>query len=307
MTPPRWLTWIFRSRKGIRPGWRIALFVLMTGCALVTVGLFMRYALGIHPRPSATLRPWPLLIGETITSAIIAGAGIVMARIESADFGSYGLGGPHKLRRASIGIAGGVLTLSAVACTLMLTGFMRLDGLSLHSPGAMLAYGVLWLATFFMVGVAEETTFRGYIQTILTRSLGFWPASLITSGIFTLAHMPNHGESITGLFGVIAAGLVFCLLLRLSGSLWLGIGFHAGWDWSETYLYGTPDSGLLPNFHLLSTHPAGLDLFSGGPAGPEGSILSGPGMVTGMLVLLWLYRRPGLFTAQLTAPDPAHP
>ncbi|HJY08331.1 MAG TPA: CPBP family intramembrane glutamic endopeptidase, partial [Bryobacteraceae bacterium] len=68
-------------------------------------------------------------------------------------------------------------------------------------------------------------------------------------------------------------GLVLAWSLRWTGSLWWAIGFHAAWDWAESFFYGVPDSGGLAPGHLfLSTHhgPEGL---SGGSAGPEGSAL----------------------------------
>ena len=68
-------------------------------------------------------------------------------------------------------------------------------------------------------------------------------------------------------------GFVFCLSLWYTKSLWWAIGFHAGWDWGQSYLYGTPDSGLLTQGHLRVSHSAGNRLLSGGATGPEGSLL----------------------------------
>jgi hypothetical protein len=75
-------------------------------------------------------------------------------------------------------------------------------------------------------------------------------------------------------------GFVFCLSLWYAKSLWWAVGFHAGWDWGQSYLYGTPDSGLLAEGHLLSSHPSGNSLWSGGATGPEGSLVILPLLVT---------------------------
>ncbi|MGC2399529.1 MAG: hypothetical protein WA510_07095, partial [Acidobacteriaceae bacterium] len=74
-----------------------------------------------------------------------------------------------------------------------------------------------------------------------------------------------------------------------TGSLWWALGFHAAWDWAESYVYGTSDSGLAIQGHLLSTHPLGSLLWSGGKTGPEGSILVVPLLViiAAMMVLWW--------------------
>jgi hypothetical protein len=74
---------------------------------------------------------------------------------------------------------------------------------------------------------------------------------------------------------------VFCVSVRVSGSAWWAIGCHAGWDWAETFFYGTADSGLTPRGHYLTSMPAGNPLWSGGTDGPEGSLL-----VLGVILLL---------------------
>jgi hypothetical protein len=117
----------------------------------------------------------------------------------------------------------------------------------------------------------------------------------VLSLLFAVAHMANSGESTLGLVGVVTAGLMLCLLLRVSGSLWLSIGWHTGWDWSQSYLYGTPDSGLMMKGHLFVSHAVGNPLFSGGATGPEASLLALPGALGGLLALVWVGQRLRLF------------
>jgi len=52
---------------------------------------------------------------------------------------------------------------------------------------------------------------------------------------------------------VVATGLLFCLMIRRTGTLWFAVGFHEAWDWAETFFYGTPDSGLLGVGRFLNT------------------------------------------------------
>ena len=89
-----------------------------------------------------------------------------------------------------------------------------------------------WIATFVIVGMSEEFSFRGYLQyTLTTTRMGFWPAAILTSLVFGLVHMSNPGETKFGLLSVVIFGLLFCLFLRRTGNLWWAVGFHAGWDW----------------------------------------------------------------------------
>ncbi len=72
-----------------------------------------------------------------------------------------------------------------------------------------------------------------------------------------MLHTRNVGESPIGLLSVGGGGLVFCLSLWYTKSLWWAVGFNAGWDWGQSYLYGTPNGGLVMKGHLLAEHPAG--------------------------------------------------
>lgn len=113
----------------------------------------------------------------------------------------------------------------------------------------------------------------------------FWYAAWATSTLFGFVHTLNGGENSVGIFSAGAIGFVFCVSIRVTGSAWWAIGAHSGWDWAETYFYGTADSGLAPKGHFLTITPAGNPLWSGGSVGPEGSLL-----ILGILVLLivWL-------------------
>ena len=112
-------------------------------------------------------------------------------------------------------------------------------------------------------------------------SAGFWQATWVTSFIFGSIHVSNPGESWIGIFAAAMIGVVFCVSVRVTGSAWWAIGFHASWDWAETYFYGTADSGLVAPGHYLTTSTAGNALWSGGADGPEGSLL-----VLGVILLL---------------------
>ena len=84
--------------------------------------------------------------------------------------------------------------------------------------------------------------------------------------------MKNGGEQWQGLLAAAFIGFFFCLTLRRTGNLWFAVGFHAAWDWGETFFYSVPDSGMVAPGHLLSSSLRGSDWLSGGSVGPEGSV-----------------------------------
>ncbi len=120
---------------------------------------------------------------------------------------------------------------------------------------------------------------------------GFWQAAWVTSTFFGYLHTANGGEDWIGIFAASFIGFVFCVSVRLTGTAWWAIGCHAGWDWAETFFYGTADSGLAPRGHFLTTSPAGNVLWSGGTDGPEGSLLVLGVIMLLLLLLVGLYGR----------------
>ncbi|HTZ72209.1 MAG TPA: type II CAAX endopeptidase family protein [Acetobacteraceae bacterium] len=275
------LRWVFIGSDGIRAGWRIVIFIALIAAFSLIARLLSH---GRMPVPKGEIPAGFFLIRETILIAAVVAAGAVMGWIEGRSAWSYGLAGPRKLTLVSMGGVGGLATLSALVAILVAGGYLSVAGVAL-ATGPAVYYALLWGLVFLLVGMGEELLFRGYLQFTLARAMGFWPAALVMSLLFGAGHYGNGGETIFGLAGVVIAGLAFCLLLWLSGSLWLGIGFHAAWDWAQSYLYGTPDSGLMMHGHLLITHAAGNARLSGGSVGPEGSLLAAPVMLAGLLLL----------------------
>jgi hypothetical protein len=125
---------------------------------------------------------------------------------------------------------------------------------------------------FLLVGLFEEFIMRGYSQFTLARGIGFWPAALVMSCVFGWIHRGNQGEQWNGLLAAGLIGLFFCLTLRRTGNLWFAVGFHATWDWGESYFYSVPDSGMIAPGHLLRSSLHGAAWISGGSVGPEGSL-----------------------------------
>jgi membrane protease YdiL (CAAX protease family) len=130
-------------------------------------------------------------------------------------------------------------------------------------------------------------------------SAGFWQAAWVTSTGFGFIHTGNHGETWIGIFSAAAIGFIFCVSIRLTGSAWWAIGFHASWDWAQTYLYGTADSGFQPKGHYFTSIPSGSALWSGGTDGPEGSLLVIPTILVTLLAIVLIYGRRGAQHAPL--------
>jgi uncharacterized protein len=211
---------------------------------------------------------------KAITALFVVLATWIIFRMEKRPLNDYGIPLSQAFgRRFWEGSVWGFAMLSAILEILHVTGHFQIDSVALTGD-AVFRYALGWAAVFLAVGISEELGFRGYLLFSFSRRIRFWPAAVFTSVIFGIAHLGNPGENFLGILQVVAIGLLFCLTIRRTGNLWFAVGFHAAWDWAETFFYGTPDSGSLGVGRFLNTSVRGPNWLTGGSAGPEGSAIA---------------------------------
>jgi uncharacterized protein len=281
--------WVFYGKDGLRAGWSALLFVVIFLALVRLLTVVAKYGLHYHPDPKESLSPVAALIAQGLSVLIVLIATWIMSRIEGRKLAIYGYAGRARLLRFLSGCIWGFVALSVLVTVLWQTHLLVFDTGHLQGFTAW-KYGLVWLLMFIFTGILEESLLRGYLQYTLTRGIGFWWGALLLSALFGLVHGHNQGESWVGLFSAGAVGFVFCISLWYTGSLWWAIGFHAAWDWAETFFYGTSDSGMVAQGHLLNEHPTGPLLWSGGPTGPEGSLYIVPLLLI-MALAMWLWWR----------------
>jgi membrane protease YdiL (CAAX protease family) len=129
-----------------------------------------------------------------------------------------------------------------------------------------------WLAATWLVLVFGWV--RSSSQGGNAKGIGFWPAAILLSLLFGRVHLENPGEGWVGAAGVAMIGLVFAFALRRTGNLWLAVGWHASFDFGETFLFSVPNSGIVFSGHLSNAALHGATWLTGGTVGPEGSVFS---------------------------------
>lgn len=273
---------IFFGPHGMRAGWRLLIFAAIVSALVVVEGSMLRAFMHKHSLNGSGLSPRLLLLGEGGGFIVFFVATWVMSKIEARTIADYGLPwreafGAKFWKGIVVGFASiTVLLLALWGATVFHFGAFALHGTDIWK------YALMWAFVFLFVALFEEFAFRGYALFTLTTGIGFWPAALCLSVLFGYVHRSNSGENWLGAFAAGCVGFLFCLLLRRTGNLWMPVGFHAAWDWGETYFYGVPDSGQVAPGHLLSSSVTGPDWLTGGSVGPEGSWLC-----ILLLVLLW--------------------
>lgn len=256
----------------MRTGWAIVLFFVVAMATVAVIGVIasaVQHPIVIRGRLTASV----VIMFEFAGSCGALVATIVMSLIDKRPWLSYGLKAAHGLAHFGQGLFWGVVTMCAVIAVLLSTHAVTIR-FSGASPWSLTLYAILWIAAFFLLAIHEEMTFRGYLFFKLARNWSPLTAAVVMSLLFGFAHASNHGETVTGVLSVMALGLVCCLAVWRTGSLWWALGLHMAWDWSETFLFGTADSGLPATGRLLVSHASGPVWLSGGSVGPEGSMVA---------------------------------
>ncbi len=325
-SPPRpTLQRLFFGDDGLRAGWSVALFLILAYLAGRILGAALNHSHLLHGSQKGhahVLTSLNTALGDAVAFASFAIAAWLVSLVERRPFARYGLALRRMPADFAMGLFWGFTLLSALVGTLYLTHAIAFDGALLHGASAFRHAGQ-WGLAFLFVGLAEEFATRGFLQYTVARGvsgitraidpanrrahlIGFWvAASIFSISLFMAGHISNPGESFAGILAVGAAGAVFAFSLYRTGTLWWAIGFHAAWDWAQTFFYGVSDSGLTGQGHLLQTHPVGASLISGGAVGPEGSILALPTLLLAALIIHFtLPRRAYPLTADQQKPQP---
>ena len=262
---------IFLNDKGIRGGWRLLIYAaLVAGLGFgggIVLQQFIRPTRGVFSLGSS-------FAYEVFCFTVVFGAALIMAQIEGRSPGAYGLplsGAFGKLFWQGCLI--GLVEISVLVGLIAVFGGYSFGDIALHGQ-ELLRWGILWAVFFVFVGLFEEFTFRGYTQCTLAESIGFWPAAIVLSCSFGAVHLGNPGEGWVGAAGVVTIGLIFAFALRRTGNLWLVVGWHASFDFGETFLYSVPNSGIVFEGHLSNASLHGAKWLTGGTVGPEGSVFS---------------------------------
>lgn len=173
------------------------------------------------------------------------------------------------LAELGAGLSGGFLIFSAVTGVVALMGGFTITGVR--------GFGDFWtwLGIALYSGMVEEALFRGVMQRQIEAVFGTWVALAVTSAFFGFAHLMNPGAT---LFAAIAiaceAGILLGAAYLLTRRLWIAIGLHMSWNFTQGWVYSIPVSGSKPPVGFLETRLSGPEWLTGGAFGLEASAVA---------------------------------
>jgi membrane protease YdiL (CAAX protease family) len=146
--------------------------------------------------------------------------------------------------------------------TAHVTGYAGLDFIAPEAAAALAA------------AVGEEVILRGTVFRLLEDAFGTLVALAASALIFGVLHAANPGASLVSTAAIaLEAGVLLAAAYAATRTLWVPIGLHFGWNFTEGGIFGGAVSGHAGHGAIVSTF-TGDPLLSGGVFGPEASAVA---------------------------------
>ena len=274
------------EQQVMKPTWRkiteFPLVAMIIAIALVITPV-QAVALIFHnlPKEGFSAHTREMVINLVVVVVVIAVYKLAICRL--GEHPRDDLRGHHAVRDLALGLVGGTVLFSAVTLVAALAGVYHIVGLG---DARDLLYAVIAFAIF--PAVTEEMLFRGIMFRHLEDLGGTWFALAFTSALFGVAHIFNPTATYFSSFAIaVEAGIMLGGAYMLTRSLWLPMGLHAAWNFTQGEIYDVPVSGN-DQHGLVQAKMSGPEILSGGTFGLEASVIA---LVIATAFGLWLVIR----------------
>lgn len=179
------------------------------------------------------------------------------------------------------GLGVGFCFFIGVVLIMMLLDLYHIESIGTDEPLKIISAFFL----FLVVGTGEEIIFRGVLFRWIDEKWGFMVALIVSALLFGLIHISESNATLWSSIAIaIEAGLLLGAAYKYSGTLWLPIGIHWAWNFTQGNIFGFEVSGKDIGVSLLNATVSGPDWLTGGAFGAEASVIP---VVLGLLLSAW--------------------
>ncbi len=272
------------------PPTRARRFLASPPARILLLGFVLLLMMGLSEDVMKSFAADPVKAAAHVIALAIAGFAIYVAharfveRRGATELSASGMG-----RELGIGLLVGAGLYAACEVVLMALGIYRIDGLN------PLSYMLPAIAMAISSSVFEELLFRGVLFLAVEKWFGSWVALGVSSLVFGLTHLVNPQATLEGaLFIAVEAGILLGAAVMLTRRLWLSIGFHMAWNYTQQAIFSGIVSGNDAAQGLIRSTIKGPDYLTGGNFGVESSVLALLLCTSTGIVMLGMARRRGL-------------
>jgi len=255
---------------------------------LIVLGAILFSMMALNNGFMKELAGAPLLsIATTVAMAALAlaiyvGYAHFIERHPAHEFSLPGMG-----RELASGLLIGAALYTLCVLILMAMGIYRIEGLNPWS------FVVPAVAMALSSGIFEELFFRGVLFRSVEDLFGSWVSLVVSTLVFGLVHLFNPAGTLVGaLYISIEAGLLLAAAYLLTRRLWLSIGFHMAWNYTQSAIFSGIVSGGVAQPGLIRSNIKGPAVLTGGSFGLESSVIAfALCTMTGVVLLIMAIRR----------------
>ena len=173
---------------------------------------------------------------------------------------------PHTL----LGLLVGFVFMILVVCSIVAAGCATVEWKGFSGERQ---FSVIMM--FLAVAVGEEMICRGVIFRWIDERWNTGVALLVSALLFGWGHISNDNATWWSSLAIaIEAGLLLGAAYKWSGTLWVPIGIHWAWNYTQGNIFGLAVSGTDAGTTILTTTVNGPEIITGGAFGPEASIIA---------------------------------
>lgn len=255
------------SKNQMRGGWRIGVYLISFFVLSVPFTFIASFA-------SKTLKETPLAKDAVVTAlfATVAGltAFILLRFLDKRRFVSMGLVlNSRSIKELAWGLLIGFVMLTVAVGLMWVMGYEEIS-LAPNDMNYFLQGFLGNILLYIAVGFNEEIFFRGYVFQSFIEGTNKWIPLITLSILFGFAHFFNPNFSWFGFANIVLAGVLLSLAYIQTKALWLPIGIHIAWNFTQGFIWGLPVSGTTVVMPLTISQETGPDMITGGTFGPEG-------------------------------------
>jgi len=237
---------------------------------IIVLGFLLVYLMAMNGDNMLSYASEPIKALAHTISIAIAGFAVYIGYahfIEQRNASELAL--PGMGRELGIGMLVGFGLYGTTVLILIVMGIYRVEGLN------PLTFLLPALAMAVSSGVFEELLFRGVLFSSVEKCFGSWAALMVSSLVFGLTHLMNPQGTLEGaLFIAVEAGILLAGAYMLTGRLWMSMGFHFAWNYTQSAIFSGIVSGTDAAPGLIKASIEGPELLTGGSFGLESSVLA---------------------------------
>ena len=171
------------------------------------------------------------------------------------------------LTGSAIGLAAGAALNGALVMGAMATGSLKLTLGSIDIP-VLIGY----IVAILLQAGGEELICRLFIMGKLRRRYKSPIVAIVGNSLFfTVFHLGNPGINAASILNLIAVSILFSLVVFYSGNIWTAIMFHFAWNYTQTVIFGLPNSGMSSPYSIFKVVSSSNGLCYDTGFGVEGS------------------------------------